>query len=1082
MSRSVLSRRRVVAALCAFALLPATAAGTAFAAAPRDSGSHSTSAGGPVAVKRPLHVTATRGGKASASLAARSAVGAPRDSGDAWSLDNGLLDVDISSDGRFTAGSDGASGYELLFGWPDDPRTSFTSVRVDGIDVALPNADPTDNPPQAAPDVPASGGYDQRSWWVEGVVVTQTLSIVANSATGNNDALHVVWRLTSGDGAAHTASLRTLFDDDVNGSDGAVFHVPGYGEPSAETEFDGAQVPDRLTLYPNDADTQHVASAFLASGIDTRPDRLVIAHWPEAFDSTYDYTPDPTNLLAHDSAYLAYWQNRSVTAASSVAVATSYGVGHLISDIRPPLDVSIDAPSSYTAVPATSTEHAYSPDPMTVAISLTNSSPTSVEPDVHLQLLLPSGLTATWTSQQIGDLEPGDASYVSFGLHASGRPVAGPVVYTLRVFDAYGYKDVPVSVFVPAATLVPISYVALGDSYSAGEGTQAAGFVDSNNGHCNRTYAAYSNDITRPGDVQPLSAEAAQGFPGMGFVFAACSNAKIVDVESNAQNAYQSPQLTAVSGSTNLVTLTIGGNDVGFRDIIEACIAAPVDCADEGLSVTILGHTYRSPSLVSSTYDQIGKQKQRLIDLIHQIQSRAAPGVSILIAGYPQIFPATLQRTCGQSLDGHLLRVDELAFIRTATVRLDAVIQQAAAAAGAHYVDPNPEFDGHQLCGGGDDYFISALHSVTGGSSWTNSFHPTAEGQQAYAAAFNGWLAANGTGPLHSLAKAARSGGGVQPPPVVTTAAAKSGKTTTVGLQLEDATVTASGDSGTPACSSVTVGRAGSLTVDADGFAPGKPVRIDLLDAGRTATDVAPGAKADKSGHLHARVTVPDAAPYATAAGLQVLGLAPGGHSLVAAFGGFSVAKAATCKPLGQQVTGRLLLLGSSAQTATVRVDSARTTVHVGTDRALSLPVGTHTVTLLAAKHGHLVAVARLKLSITAGDPQVVEVTGAGAGSRLTRAVLPAALLTSSQSQVQTLAAPGAVPVQVSVGSSSARTAAVTTATGKPLTVRVWRADVLVATLHVTLRPRERLVVASLGSAGAPSVTKLTVTGQPRWS
>src|SRR5690242_18081032 len=98
---------------------------------------------------------------------------------------------------------------------------------------------------------------------------------------------------------------------------------------------------------------------------------------------------------------------------------------------------------------------------------------------------------------------------------------------------------------IPAKAATAVNYVALGDSYSSGVG------AGSTSGSCAQSPNAY------PALWQKANAPAS-------FTFAACSGAKTSDVISS--------QLSSLSASTTLVSITIGGNDAGFSSIMETCV------------------------------------------------------------------------------------------------------------------------------------------------------------------------------------------------------------------------------------------------------------------------------------------------------------------------------------------------------------------------------------------------------------------------------------------------------------------------------------------------------------------------------
>src|SRR5882672_5021375 len=97
-----------------------------------------------------------------------------------------------------------------------------------------------------------------------------------------------------------------------------------------------------------------------------------------------------------------------------------------------------------------------------------------------------------------------------------------------------------------ASAAAASQYVALGDSYSSGVGTRV---FYSESGSCKRSPEAYGPKIA-----------AARGYT---LSFQACSGAKTTDVNGK--------QLGTLSGSTALVTITIGGNDAGFSNVILNC-------------------------------------------------------------------------------------------------------------------------------------------------------------------------------------------------------------------------------------------------------------------------------------------------------------------------------------------------------------------------------------------------------------------------------------------------------------------------------------------------------------------------------
>ncbi len=97
-----------------------------------------------------------------------------------------------------------------------------------------------------------------------------------------------------------------------------------------------------------------------------------------------------------------------------------------------------------------------------------------------------------------------------------------------------------------AAHAAAPSYVALGDSYSSGTGTRS--YIDDGTS-CQRSTFAYPSLIAAP--------------RGYALDFRACSGATVTDVTNT--------QLGALSSATSYVTISVGGNDAGFADVLTEC-------------------------------------------------------------------------------------------------------------------------------------------------------------------------------------------------------------------------------------------------------------------------------------------------------------------------------------------------------------------------------------------------------------------------------------------------------------------------------------------------------------------------------
>ncbi|MFG2405029.1 SGNH/GDSL hydrolase family protein [Streptomyces brevispora] len=219
-------------------------------------------------------------------------------------------------------------------------------------------------------------------------------------------------------------------------------------------------------------------------------------------------------------------------------------------------------------------------------------------------------------------------------------------------------------------------YVALGDSYSSGVG---AGSYLSDSGACRRSTNAY-----------PYLWAAANSPSSFNFV--ACSGATTSSVASS--------QLGALSSSTSLVSVTAGGNDVGFADVMQDCVLSG--------EATCLASVKSAVSQVNSALPS------RLSSLYGSIHAKA-PQAHVVVLGYPRFY-----KIGGSCFAG--LTEAERSAINNASDVMNGVIAKQAANAGFTFSGVADKFTGHELCSG-DPW----LHSVS--IPVENSYHPKAAGQ-----------------------------------------------------------------------------------------------------------------------------------------------------------------------------------------------------------------------------------------------------------------------------------------------------------------------------------------------------------------
>ncbi|THA23544.1 SGNH/GDSL hydrolase family protein [Streptomyces sp. RKND-216] len=225
-----------------------------------------------------------------------------------------------------------------------------------------------------------------------------------------------------------------------------------------------------------------------------------------------------------------------------------------------------------------------------------------------------------------------------------------------------------------AADTAALDYVALGDSYSSGVGAGAY-----SGGDCRRSANAYP-ELWKANNA-PAS-----------FAFTACSGATTSDVLAG--------QLGPVNSGTDLVSISIGGNDAGFADAMTTCV--------------VLGEGACLDAIADARAFIAGTLPGRLDSVYNAISDRA-PNAHVVVLGYPHIYK--VNGTCSFGISE-----TSRAAINSAADDLHSVTSKRAADHGFAYGDMRPAFEGHEICSG-DRW----LHSTT----WPvwESYHPTAQGQ-----------------------------------------------------------------------------------------------------------------------------------------------------------------------------------------------------------------------------------------------------------------------------------------------------------------------------------------------------------------
>jgi lysophospholipase L1-like esterase len=243
--------------------------------------------------------------------------------------------------------------------------------------------------------------------------------------------------------------------------------------------------------------------------------------------------------------------------------------------------------------------------------------------------------------------------------------VVRPLLLGVAVVIGGGGLELPAV----GATTAP-TYVALGDSYTAGP-------VIPN--QLPDPLGCWRSDHNYPHLVAAVRPVALRDVSCSGAVTADMTGTQAVLLGSNP------PQLDALDPTVGTVSVQIGGNDIGFVEIVERCatlLPVGTPCRD----------TYTAGG-VDEIDRRIAQTRPRVAAVLAEARRRA-PQARIFVVGYPEILPE-VGPGCWPFLP---IAPDDVPYLRDKEKELNAVLAADAAAAGATYVDVYGPSLGHDAC------------------------------------------------------------------------------------------------------------------------------------------------------------------------------------------------------------------------------------------------------------------------------------------------------------------------------------------------------------------------------------------------
>ena len=304
-------------------------------------------------------------------------------------------------------------------------------------------------------------------------------------------------------------------------------------------------------------------------------------------------------------------------------------------------------------------------------------------------------------------------------------------------------------VYVKASNSENRILVSLGDSYSSGEGIEPfygqdqkfGKRVKDENWLAHRSKNSWASLLTLPGNPGAMS----EGWETYWF-FRASSGAETIHLNNEqpkdygniiiSGTAYLKPQLTIFNelpmGSVDYVTITIGGNDVGFAEIIKDCAAQGIPFVNKNRLKDRFDATWRE-------FNKDGGTADKIMGAYKDIKEKAGAQAKIIVAGYP---PLLSKDKLSKNGTGAFFSEAEVEVVNKNVKDFNEEIESIVTdcqkeSTNIYFVSVENAFKGHEAYS--DEPYISGIlltqdQDLTKNPISSYSMHPNLEGAKAYAA------------------------------------------------------------------------------------------------------------------------------------------------------------------------------------------------------------------------------------------------------------------------------------------------------------------------------------------------------------
>ena len=363
-------------------------------------------------------------------------------------VSNDFLYAMLYDSGNFSLGTTG--------GDPDNPSddneiitysgTSFSTASIDGKCTSL----------RGKVKKKTADGTVSLTQTIGDIKVEQQLALVKNTSTDQDDVVKFTYTYTNNGTTPHKVGNRIMIDTMLGDNDDAPFRVPGTGDVTTSTTYEGANIPQYWQAFDSLTDPTVIAQGSFTRDANIIPDKVMFTNWNAATSIwNVNYTEGEPN---GDSAVVIFWNERELAPGESITFTTYYGLSQLVQNSSTPLVLSAygDKYAAQIDYDEATGLPTYNQPTYTAYINNTNS---EAYKNVELRIQLPNGISLAEGQnavQTFDTLEPGAIQQAAWNLVFDPTVVEAGKAYDITIWskaDNDEEKSVTTSIRIPG-TLV----------------------------------------------------------------------------------------------------------------------------------------------------------------------------------------------------------------------------------------------------------------------------------------------------------------------------------------------------------------------------------------------------------------------------------------------------------------------------------------------------------------------------------------------------------------------------------------------------------------------------------------------------